>query len=527
MKKNFIIIFLILLIISVFNSCTNEDFLKEIPKDRLTADNLYLTPSGFENGLNAMYSFVRQERDFPGNETAGFHGAMSWITQGATDDYYSSRYASVGWFFVYYGTYLNSTTPAVETVWDWCYEIINSANTIIGRSENSDVKWESDEQKNTIVAQARLIRAWSYRHLIYCWGDVPLTLEESTGANVKTDWSREPKENIMKKMEEDLLFAEQYLPDIQDVPGRLNKVVAQHYLAELYLMMEEPAKAEEKAQAAIENPNYSLITERYGVKADQPGVPFMDQFYDGNVFHNEGNTEVLWEMPHDRDANGGGGNIMRRSWVIRYSANSGVSVSSERGRGSDFYAVTKHAWSLYEPNDDRGSIYAVYRFILTDSGDTLFTDFESDEPERYKLWPSTRKWEDGDSSNPGRDAGYNDQPYLRLAETYLLLAEAQFLQEKNVEAAETINIVRKRSNASEISATDVNIDFILNERTRELLTEEHRRYTLLRLNKWLERTEEFNSQSGSVITERDELLPIPQVVIDANLDAEIPQNPSY
>ena len=513
-----------LLIVILGFSCVEDDFLTEVPRDRLTADNLYSTPSGFENGLNALYALVREERSSAG----GFHGTRAWLAKGGTDDYYSSRFGGRGMFYIEFGDFLNPASSPVESFWNWLYQINNSANTIIGRAENPDIDWQSDQQKNQVIAQARLIRAWVYRHLINLWGDVPLVLEEATGANIKTDWTRSAKAEIMAQMEEDLLFAEQNLPNVQPLPGRLNNAVAQHYLAELYLMMGVPASAEQKAQAAIDNPNFSLVTDRYGVKASEPGVPFMDQFYNGNVFHNQGNTEVLWAMPHDRDAIGGGGNIMRRSWLIRYSVLPGVSVSPVRGRGTDFYAVTKHAFDLYEEGDDRGSHFAIHRFVLTDEGDTIFTTTEGkQEPTRDAYWPSTAKWDDGDPDDPGRNAGFNDQPYLRLAETYLLLAEAQYLQDKDAEAAETLNILRRRANASEITATDVDIDFILDERTRELLTEEHRRYTLLRLDKWLERTKLYNSQSEPYITERDVLLPIPQAVIDANLGNEMPQNPQY
>ena len=87
--------------------------------------------------------------------------------------------------------------------------------------------------------------------------------------------------------------------------------------------------------------------------------------------------------------------------------------------------------------------------------------------------------------------------------------------------------MRRRSNASEINAEDVNLDFILDERSRELVTEEHRRHTLLRTGKWLERTRAHNRNGGQLIVERDTLFPIPQAVIDANLTQEMPQNPGY
>ena len=363
----------------LFLCACSEDFLDEEARDRITADNLFTTPSGFENGLNALYAKVRQERF----SVTGFHGSRAWLAKGSTDDYYSSRFGALGMFYVEWGSFMNSTSAPVQSFFDWLYEIINSANTIIDRAENPEVSWESDQQKNEVLAQARLIRAWAYRHSTNLWGDVPLVLNESSGANIRTDWTREPRANILEVMEEDWLFAEQHLPEVQATPGRLSNAAAQHYLAELYLMIGDAAEAEQKAQAAIDNPNFSLITGRYGVRASQPGVPFMDQFYNGNVFHNQGNTEVLWSIPHDRDAIGGGGNVMRRSWLIRYSVNPGVSVSSERGRGTDFYAVTKHAFDLYEPEDDRGSGFAIHRFILTDAGDTLFTTTEGkQEPTR-------------------------------------------------------------------------------------------------------------------------------------------------
>ena len=95
------------------------------------------------------------------------------------------------------------------------------------------------------------------------------------------------------------------------------------------------------------------------------------------------------------------------------------------------------------------------------------------------------------------------------------------------DAAEVINKLRRRANASEISAGDVTLDFILDERSRELFSEEHRRYTLLRTGKWFERTKLHNKVASPNIVERDKLFPIPQRVIDANLTKEMEQNPDY
>ena len=84
-------------------------------------------------------------------------------------------------------------------------------------------------------------------------------------------------------------------------------------------------------------------------------------------------------------------------------------------------------------------------------GDTTFT-IAAKETVNDRFWPSTRKWDWSDPANPAIDPQYNDQPYLRLAETYLLLAEAQFKQGNLAGAAATINIVRARAKASPITA---------------------------------------------------------------------------
>jgi hypothetical protein len=111
--------------------------------------------------------------------------------------------------------------------------------------------------------------------------------------------------------------------------------------------------------------------------------------------------------------------------------------------------------------------------------------------------------------------------------TYLLKAEAELLTGNSEAAASSINVIRRRSNASEITAADVDIDFILDERSRELMMEEDRRWQLLRTGKWLERLRKYNHNGGQFATERDQIWPIPQVVIDANITKEMPQNPEY
>lgn len=516
----------------------------EAPRDIISPESLYRNAEGFQAGLNGLYNLVRQERSGDNNNTNLLSSTAALI---GTDNAYANWRAGAGRIFNELGPRSNPTQSHYRRVWNWLYEISNATNTIINRADNEAIEWTEDE-KNRVVAEARLIRAWAYRHLSYLWGDVPLNLEES-GLTIRTDWERTPLNEVRQQMVDDLLFAEMHLPDVPATEGRVSKVVAQHYLAETYLALGQDREALEKAQAVVDNPNYALITDRYGITADQPGVAFMDMFLDGNSNRSEGNTEVLWTFQLEVEVVGGeGNNIMRRWFTNRYWAvdvndRNPIEISEEYGgRGLGRFGPTRFALDLYENGDVRGGEFAWRYFYLINHsdpnqiplglaiGDTVFLNWEvqPNEPDREAEWPHTQKWESANPLDVTASRQYDDQIYLRLADTYLLLAEAQFKTGDAGAAAQTINLLRARANANPISAADIDIDFILDERSRELWSEEHRRYTLIRTDKWVERTQLHNSRTGAVLDPvRDRLLPIPQDVIDANTTLAMPQNPGY
>ncbi len=520
-------------------ACNSDDILTERPKDIIAADNLYRNLGGFEAGLNALYANVRRERYGDAN---GDNNIIATVYSIGVDNGFGNYLSPPERPFQEFGVINNSQTTITNLFFGLLYQTINAANTIITRADNPEVQWSAAD-KARVVAEARLIRAWAYRHLTYLWGDVPLSLVESSGENIKTDWERTPRDSVRAVIISDLLFAEANLPVVASDPGRVSKAVAQHYLAEMYLARNDPAKAAEKASAVVNSGAYRLITSRYGVAASQPGVAFMDQFVDGNVNRSQGNTEVLWALQYAQNVPGGGASIMRRSWVTRYESNPGMMVAPEYGgRGIGRLGITRYALNLYEPQDTRGGQFAIRRFYLFNRssnlpagkklGDTLFTNTG---PIRLgvaagpsdRLWPSTRKWDWSDPMDPTGAAQYGDQPYIRVAETYLLLAEAELKRGNAAAAAAAVNVLRARAGATPATAGQMTMDYILDERSRELVTEEHRRYTLMRAGVWLARTKQFNPLAAPVVAARDSLLPIPQAVIDANLTKTMPQNPGY
>jgi hypothetical protein len=526
-------------VLTTLPACSTDELLTEHPKSIIVPDNLYVDVAGFEAGLNSMYAQVRRIRG--GQDAGQVNGLYATATSIGVDNGYGNQVAPTENLFQIFGTFNTSLNDFHNITWTLMYQIINQANTIINRADNPAVQWSATD-KGRIVGEARLMRAWAYRYLSYYFGDVPVMLEESSGDNIRTDFDRTPRDSVRRLVINDLLFAEANLPLTSTNNGKVTKGVAQHFLAEMYLAIGQPALAEAKAQAVVTSGVYKLITARYGVNASQPGVAFMDQFQDGNSNRSQGNTEALWVFQYARDVPGGGISIMRRSWVSRYETIPGMKLAFEDGgRGIGRNSITKWALGLYEPSDVRGGIYAIRKFyILNNSanlpagkklGDTTFT-IAVKETVNDRFWPSTRKWDYSDIANPALDPQYNDQPYLRFAETYLLLAEAQFKQGNLTGAAANINILRARAGASLITPAVVTLDYILDERSRELVTEEERRFTLLRTGTWYTRTRLYNplpQVAGSVtqIALRDSVFPIPQPVIDANLTKKMPQNPGY
>ncbi|MFC2114929.1 RagB/SusD family nutrient uptake outer membrane protein [Bacteroidota bacterium] len=558
----------------VFIAGCAEDWLDEKPPQFISTESLYTTLAGFETGLNGLYQLVRQERE--GGESArddkgGSNQLRYELAATTTDNMTVNR---VGSRFTLLATdwgALNSPeNPELQDHFIWLYKVVNAANTIINNAQSrDDVDWRGEgltpaENRNRVIGEARAIRAWAYRHLTYMWGDVPLSLQESLGSTIRTDWTRSPVAEVRSHIVNDLLFAEKNIPIEPSVPGKITRGAVQTYLAEMFLVLDKPDSALIFADRAINTPEYALITERFGVNSTKDGNPFADMFLDGNANRVEDkNTEALWVWQWGYFDQGGGRNIMRRWTGSEYHEHritgddsksvKVLTITEERGgRSQSRFSMTNFALGLYEPQDDRFSHYIMRKFfILKDEvgnapyaadnlpsgwayGDTLWLDWKDRDIEYagadflpYRDWPYSIKFDGCNPDNVRSTESNKDQPYLRIAETYLLKAEAELELGNAGAAANTINVLRRRANASEITAGDVDIDFILDERSRELILEEHRRYTLLRTGKWLERTRLHNKNGGQNISDRDVLFPIPQVVIDANLTQPMPQNPGW
>jgi hypothetical protein len=141
---------------------------------------------------------------------------------------------------------------------------------------------------------------------------------------------------------------------------------------------------------------------------------------------------------------------------------------------------------------------------------------------------------------------YSDRPYIlfRFAECYLICAEAAIKGgATTADAAAMINVLRTRAAlkdrqtpaeyaaavvAQQVTPAQMTIDFLLDERTRELFAEDCRWWDLSRTQKLVQRVQQYNAEAAAGVQPFNMLRPIPQSQIDLVTEGPpYPQNPGY
>lgn len=549
--KNKIYIVSLLILMGV-SSCQN-DYLDEKlyssydPTELNDELGLNAALVGLQNQYSAWHTFL----SLPNGSGQGWLGC--W--QIGTDVAYNKAPADMDPWCVPFTDYANltSTDPAVSYAWKWAYKIINNSNSILAALDNPKTVL-AQAAKDKIAAEAKFYRGLAYNTLVTLFGKVPLITVPVSGP--KTDFVRADLADLDQLIVDDLIFAKTNLPTVNNVSSnvkgkmysRAHSAMASQVLAEAYLRMGKNDLAEAACDAIINSGDFSLVSQRYGIKANQPGDPFADMFIYGNQRRSQGNKEAIWvlEIENPSSVVGGTGSSLpagttdeigfpqhRRVWGSRYHQQKGMLLcDSLGGRGISRIALTNWVLnSLYTSGDMRNSKYNLRRDYYYN--DPTFAKFgqkvDVNDPlvntERF-IVPQTNKWNQFDPNDPFGSAMIKDIIIMRLGETYLLKAEAQFKQGKLAQAAQTINILRSRANAALITGSDVTIDFILDERARELLAEENRRMTLMRTGQLVNRVV-GRGQKITGISATNLLLPIPQSEINLNKDAVLVQNPGY
>lgn len=555
----------VILVTFMVSSCSNS-FLDEKPKSFFTPDNAYTKPDYIEQGLTALHSQTRSWW------VAGEAVSTAMFALGTDLSYYPAEGLMTN-----YLTYVTPTsTGASALFWTRSYGIIQKVNVLIDAIDKlEDASWLSVSEKNASLGEAMFFRALSYRTLVYIYGDVPLVTEVIDYP--KTDFIRAPKSDVYALMEEDLKFAVANLParGSEKAAGRITRGAAWHLLSEVCLAQSKFQDAVNAASNVIGNDGYALMTHRFGTKLGKDifgsGDPYFDLFGYGNHNLSE-NTEGLWVIQVAPDVIGGGQNQCERAFGPSYWSigNTPDGVKAFRG---EFYngAYTGYCDTLGRPAAfNRPTSYVTHKIWgdgqwnidKRNAEHNIKRHFYFDNP-ASKYDKMEIKWELYEEAGVKRPNPMNDTilylfPYFmkaasplehftdlgrsgggqshkchyafRLAETYLIRAEAYLGLNDLDKAAADINVIRNRAEATPVVPGDVTIDYILDERARELYAEEWRLLTLMRLGNLVERVRKYNDnpiRPGLDIQDYNNLWPIPQSEIDRNIGAVLTQNPGY
>lgn len=419
--------------------------------------------------------------------------------------------------------------------WYWTnyYVGVRQSNTVIS---NIDVpKYASDAEKNAILGSAYFYRAYFYYRLVHQFGDVPLLLKDLDAP--RTDFYSTKREVILGKMKSDLEFAQTWVSDNVN-RGEVSKGAVSHLLTKVNLALGKFDDAIASASSVINGGKYALMTTRFGSTATDVSKNVVWDLHrmDNKALTN--NKEALF-LVLDRDVFQGqgatalGSQLMRNTVPAWHFANvktpSGATAMVDAataeipltrmyGRGIGRYRGTPYS-TQYIWNDNTDYRHAkgmwmdmtdlVYNnpALKTSSnpadkalyGQPLQPYNASNVAQRFQNgaldtirhwfgWPHYKVFINSTNAlavdpywNPPR--GTNTDWYVfRLAETYLLRAEAYYWKGELNLAMQDINVVRARANAQLLTdASKVNIGAILDERARELYWEEPRKTELTRI----------------------------------------------
>lgn len=566
----------------------SKDILDENPRSVLVPGFLG-TPDGVQAGLSGVYSGLR-------NSLADQGGSI-FFSQGT--DEYMRGFASTDGYEDYAGT-LTANNGTASNYWSTFYRYINAANGVIQYA--GTVQGVSAATNAQTIAEAKVLRAYYYFLLVQSFGDVPLTLA-FVDAPTK-DVTRAPVADVYNAIVTDLTDALKTISNTAAQPGRVTRATALHLLSKVYLTratLTGAKQATDYANAALYSTE--LINDASGKYGRGLEADPADVFKEGNengkevLMNVQFNTDPTFTGISDNGAGGAGQNQTNYLFRGRYDLLPNMVRSIVYGRPFGRLTSTPYLLNSYilpsettdrqwRTTDTRYAKWFSTLWLVNSPGGNGGTSFnpkavvgdtaayyfgrEISAAEQARInnrtngryivgTPSTyttnfspyiNKFDD--TTRPATNTS-SDRPVtvFRLAETYLIAAEANYYLGDLAKARDYINVVRRRAAAPgktsqmEITTSQIDIDFILDERTRELCGEFTRWPDLVRTGKLIERvkkyvpalitskpspipngTDNYGSNAALNIKPYHVLRPIPQQEIDRT-SGKIKQNPGY
>ncbi|MEK6547586.1 MAG: RagB/SusD family nutrient uptake outer membrane protein [Bacteroidota bacterium] len=531
-------------------SCS--DLLKETVVSSISNDYIATTP-GFIAASNAAYtplrSFYATERGLS-------------MSEYGTDIYSAGADGSFKGFH-FYDSQLTSSVSILAELWDETYRGINTVNAVIDRAPA--VTGISDAVKAQRVGEMKYLRAHYYFILVQQFGPLDLRTKETTGPTKAA--TRATEQAVYKQIEADLLAA---IPVLENKKassdyGRATKAAAENLLAKVYLTRASSKFAEASDYANAANLCNNVIN-NYGFKL----LPDFEQVFDqANQLHDE----VIFSVQYTNDPLTNGvvdnqGNKLHLYFGMQYDVQPGMqrdvlndrpfkrlkptpyllnTVFADRVNDTRYKKTFKDTWLSNKPGTYNTTFDGSKATVTYKAGDTTIyiPGYEMTMAQRaakkyqvlvpslynYALFPTLKKFFDPLRPDMTYEHGSRDYMVHRLADTYLMLAEAQFKLGKQTESVAAINAVRVRAaaagKAEDMKVTAVDMNLIMEERARELAGEQTRWMDLKRWGNLVERAKLYNVDAATNVADKHNVRPIPQKQVDLSENGGFPQNSGY
>ncbi|GGE94733.1 RagB/SusD family nutrient uptake outer membrane protein [Hymenobacter cavernae] len=392
--------------------------------------------------------------------------------------------------FTTYRELIRRTTTSInniaETIWRVAYQDINQANLVINALEVV----ASKDLKAQYEGEARFVRADLLFELVRLYGKqynagtastdlgVPISLTPAqTLEDAAVEQPRATVAQVYQQVITDLQAAIKLLPPTNGF--RASSYTAKALLARVYLQQGNYAEALTLADDVIKNSGKSLS-------------PTLQA-----VFTNRNSSESLFEIQQNDQNNAGTSN----NGLATFYAN-----IDQLGRGD--VQVLGSFSNQYGPTDVRG------------------TDSLTADQTKKLIYIGTGPTRAPDLLRSGKWTSYGQNiPVIRLAEMYLIRAEASFRAGDSETALADVNRIRTRSNATPLTADEISLSAILRERQLELAFEGFRIHDLKRTGTNVTYTATDGTPVTIDITNPRFVLPVPQREI--NVNPSLIQNASY
>ena len=517
----------ILLVGISLTSCVKDLDTAPIDPNLTATSDVFSNPDSYIQALAKLYSGLavtgQKGPDGAADITGVDEGFASYLRQLWCATELTTDEAVLGWGDAglqdYHNQNWSSSNPFITTLYNRIYFQISQCNSYLRDTKSMLPSLSGDLLAKVKVyrAEARFLRALSYYHAIDLFGNVPFVDENSSisisqPAQIKRADLFMYIESELKAVVGDATSDEVLIDATKNEYGRADKGAAWTLLAKLYL----------NAEVYTGTPKYTeSIT--YGLKvANTSGYSLATSFPTLFMADNDKQkSEIILPIRFD--------GLHTQTWggmtFIIHSAIGGNMNIANFGLSTPWAGmrVTKSAPGLFadQTSDARNMFFS--------NGQSLEIKDITKFADGYAVTKFTNKKSDG---TDGSDKTFvdTDFPLLRLADVYLMLAEAQLRGGSGITSAQALDFAKKaRVRAGVTSSFTFDLNFILDERGRELLWECSRRSDLIRFGRFSESTYLWPWKGGvsdGISTPKYlNVFPLPSTDISAN--PKLTQNTGY